>query len=49
MQDSFRHNPKDENVSVWFKVVHFSIGVLLLIALVVLAASGWSKLFSGNA
>jgi hypothetical protein len=39
---------QDETESPWFKVAHALVGVLVLIALLMLAASGWENLVGAS-
>ena len=39
---------QDETESPWFKIAHALVGVLVLIALLMLAASGWENLVGAN-
>ena len=39
---------QDETESPWFKVAHALVGLLVLIALLMLAASGWDNLVGAN-
>ena len=44
----FSRHEQDETESPWFKVAHALVGVLVLIALLMLAASGWENLVGAN-
>jgi hypothetical protein len=43
MNAPFSRRQQDETESVWFKVAHAVVGLLVLVALLMLAASGWNN------
>lgn len=43
MNALFPRRQQDETESVWFKVAHAVVGLLVLIALLMLAASAWTN------
>lgn len=48
MNVPFSRRQQDDTESTWFKVAHALVGVLVLIALVMLAATGWENLVGAN-